>query len=62
MKVVPDRTRVSIDVSIETEIVGTMARDVSIWSEVSVSRAVSAAVIVANAVCVATVDTTLVKL
>jgi hypothetical protein len=59
---VPDRTSVSIDLWIETEIVGTMAKDVSIWSEVSVSLAVSAAVIVANAVCVATVDTTWVEL
>ena len=53
MNVVPERTSVSIEVSIEVEIVGTIVNDVSFVSEVRVSMAVS--------VCVACVDTTLVE-
>jgi len=47
---VPDRTSVTIEVSTEVEIVGTIVNDVSISSEVSVSRVVSGVVIVANEV------------
>jgi hypothetical protein len=62
VKVVPERTSVIIEVSTEVEIVGTVANDVLISSEVRVSRAVSAVVMVANAVWVAILDTVLIEL
>jgi len=53
VNVVPERTSVTIEVSTDVEIVGTIVNDVSISSEVRVSVAVS--------VCVASVDTILVE-
>ena len=49
----PERMSVTIEVSTDVEIVGTIVNDVSISSEVRVSVAVS--------VCVASVDTMLVE-
>lgn len=49
----PERTSVTIEVSTDVEIVGTIVNNVSISSEVRVSVAIS--------VCVASVDTILVE-
>lgn len=53
--------RVTIEVSTEVEIVGTIVNDVSISSEVRVPMAVWSVVIVSVLVCVEVVDTTLVE-
>jgi hypothetical protein len=61
VNVVPERTSVIIDVSIEVEIVGTTVSDVSISSEVMVSVAVWSSVVVAVAVWIAREDNILVE-
>ena len=61
MNVVPERMSVTIEVSTEVDTVGTIWNDVSISSEVRVSRAVCSVTLVAITVWVANVDTRLVN-